>query len=267
MTAPERGPDVQVNGVREILLQVEGLTKSLGGVEAVRGVSLSLPGGAVASVIGPNGAGKTTLFNIINGYVRQDSGDILYRGRGIGSLSPARRAALGIGRLWQDIRLFGNMTVLENLRAAKRSHAGESLISCFLRRAAVRRDEADANESADRILELIKLGGKRHSLARDLSYGQQKLLGLGRLLMNDADLLLLDEPTSGVNPMMAGKILDLVRTLSARGKTILMIEHNVREAANVSDWIHVMSEGAIVRSGPPASVISGQSLKEVYMSV
>ena len=249
------------------MLEVEGLSKSLGGVNAVRDVSLSLPGGMVTCVIGPNGAGKTTLFNAINGYVRHDSGTIRYRGVEIGSLSPSRRASLGIGRLWQDIRLFGNMTVLENLRAAKKSHAGESLISCFLRRDAVRRVEAEVRESAEKILELIRLGDKRHSLARDLSYGQQKLLGLGRLLMNGADLLLLDEPTSGVNPLMIDKIVEFVRTLSAEGKTILMIEHNIREAANVSDWIHVMNEGAIIRSGPPASVISNQSLKEVYMSV
>jgi ABC-type branched-subunit amino acid transport system ATPase component len=253
--------------MREILLEVEGLSKSLGGVKAVREVSLALPGGMITSVIGPNGAGKTTLFNVINGYVRHDSGAIRYKGVEIGSLSPSRRASLGIGRLWQDIRLFGNMTVLENLRAAKKSHVGESLIACFLRRNAVRRVEAEVDESAEKILELIRLEDKRHSLARDLSYGQQKLLGLGRLLMNGTDLLLLDEPTSGVNPLMIDRILEFVRRLSAEGKTILMIEHNIREAANISDWIHVMNEGTIIRSGSPASIISSQSLKEVYMSV
>jgi ABC-type branched-subunit amino acid transport system ATPase component len=253
--------------MREHLLEVEGLSKSLGGVKAVRNLSLSLPSGAVSSLIGPNGAGKTTLFNVINGYVRADSGSIRYRGVEIGKLSPSRRASLGIGRLWQDARLFGGLTVIENLQTAKRGHAGESLISCFLRRGAVRRAEAEAGECAERILELIGLRGKRNSLAGELSYGQQKLLGLGRLLMNGADLLLLDEPTSGVNPTMVDKILEFVRMLPSEGKTVLMIEHNIREAAKVSDRVYVMSEGTIVRSGAPASVISNQSLREVYMSV
>lgn len=249
------------------ILELKSLYKSFDGVKAVNDVSLSIESKTVTSIIGPNGAGKTTLFNLINGFLRQDAGSVHYKGAVIDNLSPAERALLGIGRLWQDIRLFKNMTVLENLLSARKNHPGEKILNQILRLKAIKREEAANKEAAERTLRFIDLWDKRNSLAKDLSYGQQKLLALGRLLMNDAELLLLDEPLAGVNPIMIERISDLVKELVAEGKTILMIEHNVPKAMAISDWVYVMDEGRIELSGIPAEVSRDPQLKEVYLGV
>lgn len=251
----------------QALLEIEGLSKSFDGVKAVRDVTLSIKAGTVTSIIGPNGAGKTTLFNIIDGYINPDAGTVLYRGRVIDGLSPAQRASIGIGRLWQDIRLFRNMTVMDNLLAAKKSHPGEKLLGYLLSYGSVRKVERECLTAAENVLSIIGLNNRRKAWARDLSYGQQKLLAIGRLLMNDADLLLLDEPTSGVNPVLVDEMMTLIRRLAGEGKTVLMIEHNVPKAVSVSDWVFVMDRGRIEMSGGAQSVFSDPHLTDVYLGV
>lgn len=249
------------------VLQISNLCKSFNGLKAVNDVSLSIEKATIASVIGPNGAGKTTLFNLINGFIQQDSGSIQYEGRNIDALSPSQRAILGIGRLWQDIRIFRNMTVLENLLVAKKNHPGEKVLRILLSFKDIVKFEKDNVNEVEKVLEFVHLEHKHKSLAQDLSYGQQKLLALGRLLMNDADLLLLDEPLAGVNPKMINDIQELINQLVAQGKTILMIEHNLSKAMEISDIVYVMDEGRIQLKGKPSDISETQKLKEIYLGV
>ena len=249
------------------ILEILSLTKSFDGLTAVKDVSFSIEKGTVASIIGPNGAGKTTLFNLINGFIRQHSGFIQYEDRNIDSLSPTQRSILGIGRLWQDIRLFKNMTVLENLLVAKKRHPGEQVVNNLLAFRGVAQFENNTINAAEKVLKFIHLEDKRNSFAQDLSYGQEKLLALGRLLTNDAELLLLDEPLAGVNPKMINDIQELIRQLVAEGKTVLMIEHNLPKAMAISDIVYVMDEGRIELKGKPSDISEAQKLKEIYLGV
>lgn len=249
------------------LLKTQHLSVAFDGIHAVEDVSLSVRSGTITSIIGPNGAGKTTLFNLVNGYIRQDGGAILYRDKHIDLLPSWQRALMGIGRLWQDIRLSPNMTVLENLLVARKNQRGEMIWKCLLRPRRVSESERENRVQASDILELIGLEHKQESLARNLSYGQQKLLALGRLLMNDAELLLLDEPLAGVNPLMIDEILSLIVRLATDGKTVVMIEHNVPKALSISDLVYVMSQGQIELAGTPTEVSADPMLREVYLGV
>jgi len=253
--------------MNQTILEISNLSKSFDGLKAVDSVSLSIEKGTVASIIGPNGAGKTTLFNLINGFIRQDSGFIRYKGARIDELTPTHRAILGIGRLWQDIRLFKNMTVLDNLLVAKKNNPGERVLRNFFSARAVAELEKHNLDSAEKTLQFVHLEHKRNALAQDLSYGQQKLLALGRLLMNNAELLLLDEPLAGVNPKMINEIQELIRLLVAEGKTVLLIEHNLPKAMEISDVVYVMDEGRIELAGKPSDVSEAQTLREIYLGV
>jgi ABC-type branched-subunit amino acid transport system ATPase component len=230
------------------------ISKSFDEVKAIRDVSLSIERGSVTSLIGPNGAGKTTLFNLISGFITPDAGHISFKNRALDNLSATERAREGIGRTWQDGRLFKNMTLLDNLLVARRSQSGESIFNRLFKFNAVMKQEKENVSAADQVLRMIKLEQKRLSLASDLSYGQQKLLSLGRLLMNDDELLLLDEPTSSVDPVMLEQIAGLIRRLSEDGRTIIMIEHNVPLAMSISDHVFVLSRGRLSLPGnPPTS--------------
>lgn len=246
-----------------MLLEVRNLSKSFDGVKAVSDLSLSIEEGTITSIIGPNGAGKTTLFNLIDGFLQHDEGVILYKGRPIDRLSPPQRATVGFGRLWQDVRVFNKMTTMENLLVARKNHPGEKILNCLLRPWAVARAEREVRAAAEQVLRSLDLYHKRHSLAQDLSYGQQKLLTLGRLLVNDAELLLIDEPTAGVNPVMVDEMLRILKELAGAGVTVLMIEHNIRKALGVSDRVYVMSNGSLqpyrvpYEAGSPSEAISG----------
>lgn len=253
------------NGVN--ILEVSKLSKSFDGVKAVDDVSFVVEKGTITTIIGPNGAGKTSLFNVIGGFVRQDAGSVALKGVSMDGLEPSYRASYGLGRLWQDIRLFKNMTVLENLMVGRKGQDGEGVLNNFLRRGSVHRADDETRDRAIGILKSIRLEAKQNNLAQDLSYGQQKLVALGRLLMNDAELLLLDEPTAGVNPVMIDEILDVIKGLVASGKTVLMIEHNIPKALGISDWVYVMDEGRIELSGAPSDVRKNPELREIYLGV
>jgi ABC-type branched-subunit amino acid transport system ATPase component len=247
-----------------MMLEAKNLRKSFAGLEVLRGLSFSVGRGTVSTVVGPNGAGKTTLFNILNGFLKQDAGTVLYRGESIDGMPPEKRALNGIGRLWQDARLFQNMTVLENLLVARNRHPGESVWRSLLRPRSVRKAESEARCSAEEILTLIGLKGRGFGLAGELSYGQQKLLAIGRLLMGEAEVLLLDEPLSGVSHALIDGILAFIRSLADGGKTILVIEHNVTEALSISDDVFVMEGGRVDVFGVPSEVAEHRLLREVY---
>ena len=249
------------------ILEVRAISKSFDGLKAVDELSFSVRRGKITSLIGPNGAGKTTAFNMITGFLRPDEGSIFYHGKNITALAPHEIARLGVGRLFQDIRVFAKLTVLDNVLLARKHQPGENpLVSLFLRNK-MNHVEKDNLEQAKKWIEFVGLGGKEESLAEDLSYGQQKLLSLARLLAGDADLLLLDEPASGVHPAMLKRILELLRSLVDQGKTIMIIEHNMRVVNEISDWVMLLNNGKLVSFGLPDEIMNDPVLEEVYLGV
>lgn len=231
------------------ILSTYNLTKRLDGVVAVNDVSFAINKGSITSLIGSNGAGKTTLFNLLTGFIVPDNGEILYKDVKLRDISRLKLVESGVGRLWQDIRLFHNMTVLENLLVSSKSNPGESLFSNFYKPNKVKVAEDVIAKRATGILEFIDLQDYENNQAGTLSYGQQKRLAIGRLLMNDAELLLLDEPFSGLDEINTVKITQLLKNLVAEDKTIFMIEHNIEKALELSGWILRMEAGEIIYSG------------------
>lgn len=232
------------------LLEGVGLRKSYGGVTAVDAVSLSVRRGTVHGLIGPNGAGKTTLFNLLAGTVAPDAGRVLFRGDDITGWPPHRVARLGLTRTFQVARELGRLSVLENILLADPDQAGERLLPVFLAPGQVRRMQAEAVERARSVLDLVGLSGKEDAAAADLSGGQKKLLELGRALMSQAELVLLDEIGAGVAPALLGQLCDLIRKLNSDyGKTFVLIEHNMGVIGRLSHQVTVLAAGRVLTEG------------------
>lgn len=247
------------------ILEIKKLSKNFGGVRAVDSLSFSLREGSITGLIGPNGAGKTTLFNLTTAYLEADEGAIYYQGKKINGFLPHRVAGLGIGRLFQDVRVFNKLTALENVLVAMKGNYEENpLVPIFFRRKMMKQEEEN-KAAALKWLKFVGLSEKQGALAENLSYGQQKLLSLARLLSNDAKLLLLDEPVSGIHPEMINKILSLLKKLAQQGRTILLIEHNLEAVLRVSDWVMLLDQGKLVAFGLPSEIKQDQTLKRVYL--
>ena len=242
------------------ILSTYNLTKRLDGIIAVDNVSISIKEKTITSLIGSNGAGKTTLFNLLTSFMHPDTGEILYKDFKIHNDDKIKLVEKGIGRLWQDIRLFHNMTVFENLLVSSKNNPGEKFFNNFISTKRVKNAEKEVVKKASQILEFIDLQIHKNNHASTLSYGQQKRLAIGRLLMNDAELLLLDEPFSGLDIKNVEKITWLLKDLISQNKTILMIEHNIEKALELSDWIFRMEAGKIIYSGLP-EYYNGESVK------
>ncbi len=249
------------------ILELKEVTKNFDGIKAVDNLSFFLKEGSITSLIGPNGAGKTTVFNLITNYLTPEKGSIYYQGEEITGSLPHRIANMGIGRLFQDVRVFNKLTALENVFVAIKKNCGENPFTSLLFHRRVAKQEEKNMAIGLKWLEFVGLSEKKETLAEDLSYGQQKLLSLARLLANDARLLLLDEPISGIHPEMIERILSLIKRLVQEGRTIFIIEHNIGAVLKVSDWVMLLDGGNLVASGLPSEIKQDQTLREVYLGV
>ncbi len=248
------------------LLNVTNLTKNFGGLTAINSVNFSMEKGQIVSVIGPNGAGKTTFFNMISGYYVPDSGTITFDGKNLTKLSPERVAQKGIARTFQNIRLFKDMLVAENILVGRYMRMKEGLFDIVLRLPRLRREEQAAYDKVLELLDYVGLSGKEQEMARNLSYGQQRRLEIARALALEPKLLLLDDPAAGLNPReteeMKAFILKLRRDT---GVSILLIEHDMKLVMGLSDRITVINYGVKIAEGTPEEIKCNPEVIEAYL--
>ena len=243
------------------LLEVRNVTKSFGGVVANREVSLTVRQGEIAGLIGPNGSGKTTLFGSITGTHAVDSGDILFEGTSITHLRPAPIARLGLLRTWQQTRIYGEMSCAENMAISAREAQGHVF-------SLLRSVPAATRRKGDDLLAFVGLHEKRNERAGSLSFGQQKLLEFAMALMNEPKLLLLDEPTAGINPTLINGLIDRLRRANTElGVTLLVIEHNMRVIMNLAHCITCLAHGEVLAEGTPEEVRDDSRVLDAYLGV
>jgi ABC-type branched-subunit amino acid transport system ATPase component len=247
------------------LLEVRGLTRNYHGVQALRGVDISVSAGRITGLIGPNGAGKTTLFNCVSGLVRPDAGRVTFDGRNITGWRADCVTRAGLVRTFQIARGFPRLTVLDNLMLYGPGQPGEGVCSALLRSPSARRRESELRNEAERIAERLRLSRLVHVPASALSGGQKKLLEIGRALMARPRLLLLDEPVAGVNPTLAREIGEHLRRLVADGISVLLIEHHMDTVAALCDRVIVMAEGRHLREGDFGALAADPLVQEAYM--
>ncbi|MEO0021685.1 MAG: ATP-binding cassette domain-containing protein [candidate division WOR-3 bacterium] len=230
-------------------------------------VTVTFYRGKITGLIGPNGAGKTTLFNILNGFIKPDEGVIYLGDIRIDCLAPFQVAQLGVGRMFQDTRIFAQMSVLDNVLVAIKGQSGETPFNLFAKYPKIQQEEKENRQTAIRWLEFVGLSDKMQIRAENLSYGQQKLLALARLLAGNSSVLLLDEPTAGVDPGFIPVLLDFLKRLKEDGKTIILIEHNMTAVLAACDWVYFMDEGKITAFGLPEEVLSDPTVRNAYLGL
>ena len=247
------------------ILRVSGMTKRFGGLVAVDNVSFEVKTGEVFALIGPNGAGKTTLFNCITGMYKPTLGTVTFQGKDLTASPPHRTAKAGIARTFQNIRLFEYMSALDNVRLGHHCRMHSKLWDSLFKTPFEKKEEAEIVEHSMELLKLVDLEDQAHSYARNLAYGQQRRLEIARALATNPKLLLLDEPAAGFTPQEKVELMDLVKTILARGITVFLIEHDMRVVMQASQRIVVLDHGEKIAEGSPAEVRANQRVVEAYL--
>lgn len=250
-------------------LKIKRVNKAINGLKIVDNVTASFLTGRITALIGPNGAGKTTLFHLISGELKADGGDIFYMGDNITALPPYKVAQRGIGRLFQDVRIFENLTVLENVASSCYSYKAETPWFPFIKLKNIGDVKKDAAKKALFWLDFVGLSDMENAPASALSYGQQKLLSIARLLAGGFTVFLLDEPTAGLNPLMIRKVLALLEKIVAeeKDKTIVLVEHDMGVVRDIADWVYFMNEGRISFFGRTDHVLGDKEVREIYLGL
>jgi len=254
-------------GRRQIMLKVVDLYKSFGGIQALAGVSFTVEKQSITGLIGPNGSGKSTCFNVISGFYSKDGGEVYFEGQKIGNLKPFEIARGGIGRTFQIAEAPEKMTVVENLLLAPKDQTGEKIFNVFFKGTKIKQETGEFLKKIDEVLNLVQLNHLRNEYAGNLSGGQRKLLSLARILLFDPDLILLDEPTAGVNPTLINDLVEAIQRLrDERGKTILLVEHNMRVISRICDKVIVLDSGIKIAEGTPKEIQNNEKVLEAYLS-
>ncbi|HFU4203405.1 TPA: ABC transporter ATP-binding protein [Streptococcus suis] len=248
------------------LLTVEKLTKNFGGLTAVGDVTMELHEGELVGLIGPNGAGKTTLFNLLTGVYEPSEGTITLAGKVLNGQAPSKIAALGLARTFQNIRLFKNMTVLENVLIGLGNHGKAHVFASFLRLPAFYKNEESLKEKAIELLKIFDLDGDADTLAKNLPYGQQRRLEIVRALATEPKILFLDEPAAGMNPQETAELTQLIRKIKDEfGITIILIEHDMSLVMEVTERIYVLEYGRLIAHGTPEEIRNNKRVIEAYL--
>ncbi|MDR1509385.1 MAG: ABC transporter ATP-binding protein [Synergistaceae bacterium] len=247
-------------------LEVTEISMIFGGVVALNKVSFSVGAGSIFGLIGPNGAGKTTMFNIIAGVFKPTSGSVLFDGRRLDTESNYLRVKRGISRTFQNIRLFQNMTVLENIVVGMHTKLKSTLLEALMSTPRWKAEEKKAREEAAEFLKTFGLGGRMNDLARSLPYGEQRILEMARALVTGAPVILLDEPAAGLNQVESARLIDLIRMIREKmGRTVLLVEHDMSVVMDVCEYIVVLDHGVKIAEGLPSEIRKNKMVIEAYL--
>ncbi len=249
----------------DFLLEARSLQKSFGGLRAVDGVSFGVPRGCIKAIIGPNGAGKTTLMNLMTGLDDLNAGEVWFAGRRIDALPPHEIVRIGIARTFQNLKLFPDMSVIENVMAGRHSRTRAGLLAAVLKTGRARAEEREIEAHAARLLGDVGLAVHAHERAGDLPFGRQRLLEIARALATEPSLLLLDEPAAGLNSAEAAELGGLIRRIRDAGVTTLLVEHHMELVMDISDEILVLNFGQSLAEGTPGDIKRNQAVIEAYL--